>query len=53
MQIKFSDVELYEQAMQYFVEDSHLFEYCDGIDSVQYLENADSALMVLLFPDNV
>lgn len=53
VQIKFSDVELYEQAMQYFVEDSHLFEYCDGIDSVQYLENADSALMVLLFPDNV
>lgn len=53
VQIKFSNVELWEQAIQYFVEDSHLFEYCDGIDSVQYMENSESAVMVLLFPTNV
>ena len=52
VQIKFSDTELCEQALQYFVEESHLFEYCDGIESVQYMENSENAVMVLIFPDN-
>ena len=52
VQIKFSNVELCEQAMQYFVEDSHIFDYCAGIDSIQYLENTENAVMVLLFPTN-
>ena len=52
VQIKFSSVELCEQAMQYFVEDSHLFDYCEEIESVQYLENSENAVMVLLFPTN-
>ena len=52
VQIKFSNVELCEQAMQYFVENGHLFDYCTGLESVQYLENSENAVMVLLFPAN-
>ncbi|MCD8231403.1 MAG: hypothetical protein LUD14_06240 [Clostridiales bacterium] len=47
--IRFVNAEMCEQALQYFVEDSRLFDYCSGLKSVQYLENADSAVMVILF----
>lgn len=52
IQIKFSDMEMCEQAMQYFVEDSHLFDYCEDVESVQYLENTDNGVLVLMFPSN-
>lgn len=49
LQIKFANVELCEQAMQFFVEDGRVFDYCAGLRSIQYLANTDSAVMVLLF----
>lgn len=52
IQIKFIDMEMCEQAMQYFVEDCHLFDYCGDVESVQYLENADNGVLVLMFPSN-
>lgn len=52
VRIKFSDMELYEQALQYFVEEYHLADYCDGIESVRYMENADNCVLFLQFPGN-
>lgn len=52
LQIKFSDTELCEQAIQYFVEDYHLTDYCKGLDSVRYLENTDNSMFFLEFPDS-
>lgn len=49
VQIKFSDMELYEQAMQYFLEDYHIMDYCEGIKRVQYIENSDHNVLYLLF----
>lgn len=49
VQIKFADQALYEEALSYFIEDSHLFDYCNGMESVQYLENTDSNILTILF----
>lgn len=52
IQIKFSDMELYEQALQYFIEEFHLTDYCEELDTVRYMENTDNSVLFLLFPDN-
>lgn len=52
IQIKFSDMELYEQALQYFVEEYHLTDYCEGLDTIRYMENADNSVLFLQFPSN-
>lgn len=49
VQIKFADLELYEQVMQYFLEDSHIMDYCVGMTRVQYIENSDHNVLFLLF----
>lgn len=52
VQIKFSDMELYEQALQYFVEEYHLTDYCEGLETIRYMENVDNAVLFLQFPFN-
>ncbi len=49
VQIKFANEELYEQAMQYFLEDYHIMDYCFGMTKVQYVENSDHNVMFLVF----
>jgi len=49
IQIKFANEELYEQAMQYFLEDYHIMDYCFGMKKVQYVENSDHYVMFLVF----
>ena len=49
IQIKFSDMELHEQAMQYFLEDYHIMDYCPGLAKIQYIENSDNQVLFLLF----
>lgn len=49
VRIRFSDTALCEQAVQYFLTEGHLFDYCDGLESVQYLQEANSTVMVLVF----
>ncbi|MCC8080678.1 MAG: hypothetical protein LUE14_08030 [Clostridiales bacterium] len=48
VRIRFSDMELCEQAVRYFLTDGHVFDYCYGLESVQYLQEADSTVMVLV-----
>lgn len=52
VQIKFSNTELYEQALQYFVEEYHLTDYCEGLETIRYMENADNNVLFLQFPSN-
>ena len=53
VQIKFSNEELYEQAMQYFLEDYHIMDYCFGMTKVQYVENSDHNVMFLVFDQDI
>ncbi|MCD8217268.1 MAG: hypothetical protein LUD01_04360 [Clostridiales bacterium] len=50
VRIRFANTELCEQAQQYFLEDGKVFDYCDGLQTAQYLENTDSEVLVILFP---
>ncbi|MCD7982538.1 MAG: hypothetical protein LUF32_09610 [Clostridiales bacterium] len=49
VRIRFSDRELCRQAEQYFLTDSHLFDYCGELQSVKYLQDSNSSVMVLVF----
>ncbi len=50
VRIRFSDRGLYDQAVQYFLDEGNLFSYCDGLRSVRYLESPESNVMVVVFP---
>ncbi len=50
VRIRFSDADLCRQAEQYFLNDGHLFDYCGEQQSVQYLRDENSSVMVLVFP---
>lgn len=45
--VKFSSLELYRYALQYFVTEQHIAEYCENITAIYYLE--DEELCVLTF----
>ena len=45
--VKFASPDLYAQALQYFITDQHIADYCENISSIFYLE--DKELYVLTF----
>lgn len=45
--VKFATPDLYGQAIQYFISDQHIADYCENISSIFYLE--DKELYVLTF----
>ncbi len=45
--LKFASEELYLMALEYFITEQHIAEYCEGISSIYYLE--DKELYVLTF----
>ncbi len=49
VRVRFSDSGLYDQAFQYFLSDGNLFNWCDGLRSVRYLESPESNVMVVVF----
>jgi transglutaminase/protease-like cytokinesis protein 3 len=49
IEIKFATVELYEQAMQYFVEDYHVTDYCGEMDVIRYIEKGENSILFLQF----
>ncbi len=49
VRIRFSDDELYERAVDYFLTGGNLFSYCPGLRSVHYLQGFDSEVMVVVF----
>lgn len=48
-QIKFSDEELFEQAIEYYIEREHLSEFCKDGQKVHYMENSDNNVLLLKF----
>lgn len=46
---KFAGMELYEQAKNYFIEEQHIRDYCAGISSLYYLEDASQYVLILNF----
>lgn len=45
--VKFSSPELYDQALNYFITEQHIADYCENISSIYYLEDAE--LYVITF----
>lgn len=48
-QIKFADEELYNEAFSWLLDDGHIFDYCDGLDYVEYLENDGSNVLIIMY----
>lgn len=48
VQLKFKSTDLYEMALQYFIEDYKIRNYCPGLKSVKYIENTDNNILFLI-----
>ena len=49
MSVKFSSPELYQQAIQYFIADQHIADYCEKISSIYYLEDPEQYVLTINF----
>ncbi|MCC8141864.1 MAG: hypothetical protein LIO56_04940 [Lachnospiraceae bacterium] len=49
VRIRFADDELYEQAIQYFLDDGAIFDYCGGLTQVKYLNDTGNEVIVVVF----
>ena len=47
--VKFSSPELYEQALNYFIKEQHIVDYCRSISSIYYLEDAEQYVLTFNF----
>lgn len=49
IQLEFSDMDIYEQAVQYFMEEYHISSYCRGLKKVRYIEIPEKNILYILF----
>ena len=49
VQVKFASVDLYEQAMQYFVEEYGIASYCPGLSQFHYMEDIEGCVLFIAF----
>ena len=49
LSIKFATVELYQEALTYFIEEQHITDYCEGLESLQYLEEGEGLVLTIKF----
>lgn len=49
VQVKFASTDLYEQAMQYFVEEYGIAKFCPGLSSFRYMEDIDGCVLFIVF----
>lgn len=49
MSVKFSSPELYQQALEYFITDQHIADYCENISSIYYLEDSEQYVLTINF----
>ncbi|MBR1627912.1 MAG: hypothetical protein IJ679_01430 [Lachnospiraceae bacterium] len=45
--VKLSDEALYEQVKQYFIDDGHLTDYCEGLESITYMDGPDTRVLTV------
>lgn len=48
--LKFSNAGLYHQARHFFIDEGHLADYCEGLDSVTYMESEDTLVLTVEYP---
>lgn len=49
MAVKFSSPELYRQALDYFIMDQHISDYCEDVSSIYYLEDPKQYVLTINF----
>ena len=49
VQVKFASTDLYEQAMQYFVEEYGIAKYCPGLQSFHYMEDIEGCVLFIVY----
>jgi hypothetical protein len=49
VQMKFASQDIYEQVMQYFVEEFHIRDYCPDLKTLQYVENIEDGTLLIVF----
>ena len=47
--VKFATPELYEHAVQFFIHDEKISNYCDGITTMYYIENKEQKILCISF----
>ena len=47
--VRFSTLELYDQYLQYFIREEHIADYCTGITSLYYVEDALQRVLIFRF----
>ena len=45
--VKLADRELYDRTMQYFIDDGHLTDYCEGLESITYMDSPDTLVLTV------
>lgn len=46
--LKFSSLQLYKKAFQYFIKEQHLADYCENVTSVRYVEDENMYVLSLV-----
>lgn len=47
--VKFADEELFQEARDYFIEEQHITEYCEGISQIYYVPDKDLNILTIYF----
>lgn len=47
--VKFSTQELYEKAVDFFIEEEQIADYCDGITTMYYIEDKEQRILTISF----
>ena len=48
--VKFSNSDLYNKAKRYFIEEGHLTDYCEGLESITYMDSFDTCVLTVEYP---
>ncbi len=47
--VKFSSQDIYRMAMDYFITEQHISDYCENISSIYYLEDEERYVLTFHF----
>lgn len=47
--VKFADRELFDQAWDYFIDEQHITDYCEGISQIYYVPDKDLNILTIYF----
>ena len=45
--VKLGSPELYDRVKQYFIGDGHLADYCEGLESITYMDSPDTCVLTV------